>query len=108
MEKPQCMQEFWFNWVEVGRLCFMLNWLGTKVWNEDKRIRVTKFCSFLFRSETNARWSDHKRKSGMFSLQLSKLFWKHVKHLNKKFGHVLNMRKSMIQNKAEEYAKKKL
>lgn len=57
-------------------------------------------CSYLHRLATNCRWYDQESKFGLFTSQLSELFWEHVELVVQLYGHVLELRPVLMQQRA--------
>lgn len=100
----QCLKDFRFRKADIGGLCERFSWPGISARNEYRCDRVTAMCSFLFRLATNCRWYDHELKFGMFTSQLSEIFWEHVELSVELYGHVLRFRPGIMQARANLYA----
>lgn len=98
------MKDFRFKKAEIGVLCEELDWPGLSARNEYRCNRTTAMSLFLFRLATNCSWYEQEIKFGLFTSQLSEVFWEHVEIAEERYGHVLNRRPVLLRNNAVRYA----
>lgn len=85
-------------------LCQRLDWPGVTARSEYRCDPITAYCLFLYRLATNCRWYDLESKFGLFTSQLSEIYWEHIELVNETYGHVLNLRPGLLRERAERYA----
>lgn len=58
---------------------------------------------FFLRTDDNLSAGEHETKFRLFMSQHSEIFWKHVELVNEFYGHVLTLRPSLLQGRAQIY-----
>lgn len=100
----QCLTDYRFTKADIRRIANLVNWPEITTRNQYRCDRLLATCIFLHRSCCTGRWYGVELKFGLFTPQLSEVYWEYAELFLERFGHVLNFRGQLLQNRAELYA----
>eukprot|EP00171_Calliarthron_tuberculosum_P002822 IDg2822t1 len=100
----QLLTDFRFKLAEMKKICDVLSWHGVTARNSYVCEPMVACAVLLFRLATPQRWYDSELKFGMFSSQLSEVFWEMVELLNSKCANRLELRAPFLVSRASIYA----
>lgn len=100
----QCVADYRFKKCDIIKLSTRLDWCEVEALKRYQGNPLTAICSLLYRLATNCGWYDHERKFGMFSTQLSEIFWKNVDLVIDMFMKILKLLLWLLRDRSEKHS----
>jgi len=101
----ECLRDFRFLPTELPRIMFLVGFEGVTSRNGYVVNPMTATCILLRRLAYPSRWADLEHVFGLYSSQMSEVFYECAESLYKNYGNlVTTLRKDLLQRRAPLYA----